>query len=222
MNRPIEVLYLMEVEEIMDIIDANEFTKIMIVRDLACMLALMLFTHPASILQPQCTQVDLCISSNHFQVAERALYLFNNQRFVALLGQIVNELPVFIGSIVQHCSWLEPSLPSCSILRYTGSAMPTKCSFRPTWILRLSQCTTCNQGSFLCFNSDTLCFILCHSLLLSGLSKDKTAPAGDMDHDRASCAFFTLIRHPFITVSSMANAPTGMFPAFLVFSSHRI
>jgi hypothetical protein len=31
MNRPIEVLYLMEVEEIMGIIDTHEFTKIMIV-----------------------------------------------------------------------------------------------------------------------------------------------------------------------------------------------
>jgi serine/threonine-protein phosphatase 2A regulatory subunit B' len=100
----------MEIEEIMDIIDADEFTKIMIVCDLACMLPFISFTHLFSILQPLCTQLGLCIPSNHFQVAERALYLFYNQRFVALLGQNMNELPVFIGSIVQHCSWLEPSL----------------------------------------------------------------------------------------------------------------
>jgi serine/threonine-protein phosphatase 2A regulatory subunit B' len=34
MNSPKEVLYLMEVEEIMDIIDADEFTKFKIVCDL--------------------------------------------------------------------------------------------------------------------------------------------------------------------------------------------
>ncbi len=38
MNSPKEVLCSMKVEEIMDIIDADEFTKIMIVCDLACML----------------------------------------------------------------------------------------------------------------------------------------------------------------------------------------
>jgi hypothetical protein len=44
MNSPKEVLCSMKVEEIMDIIDADKFTKIMIVCDLACMPAFMLFT----------------------------------------------------------------------------------------------------------------------------------------------------------------------------------
>ena len=33
-----------------------------------------------------------CLSCNHFQVAERSLYLWNNQRFLALLNQHIDEL----------------------------------------------------------------------------------------------------------------------------------
>jgi hypothetical protein len=72
------------------------------------------------------------------QVAERALYLFYNQRFVVLLDQNMNELPVFIGSIVQYCSWLEPHSPSCSILRHTGSDCQSKLLALTTCILGLS------------------------------------------------------------------------------------
>eukprot|EP00042_Codosiga_hollandica_P019621 m.61155 g.61155 ORF g.61155 m.61155 type:complete len:586 (-) comp49424_c0_seq1:328-2085(-) len=75
MNSPKEVLFIMETEEIMDIIEPSEFETIMI---------------------PLCQRLASCVSSSHFQVAERALYLFNNQRFAALVAQHSEELlPIF-------------------------------------------------------------------------------------------------------------------------------
>ncbi len=98
-----------------------------------------------SILQPLRSQVDLCISSNHFQVAERALHLFNHQCFVALLDQNVNELPVFIGSIVKRCIWLEPSLAFLfdpqTHRRGTVNKMLVLTDTDPQFV---SQCTTCS------------------------------------------------------------------------------
>jgi hypothetical protein len=143
--------------------------------------------------------------------------LYNNQRFVALLGQNVNELHVFIGSIVHRCIWFVPSLTFWFNPQTHGKQLPKQASRSDRH--GSSACLSVHnmQPTFASlFQLGHSCFILFYSLLLSGLSKDKTAPAGDMDHDRASCAFFTLIRHPFITVSSMANAPTGMFPAFRI------
>ncbi len=91
-----------------------------------------------SILQPLCTQLGLCISSNHFQLAMH-LFLFSNQRFVALLDQNVNELmSVLIGSIVDRCIWFVPSLTFWFDPQTHGKQLPTKCSLRLPWILSLS------------------------------------------------------------------------------------
>lgn len=57
-NSPKEVMYLNEVEEILDVIEAAEFQKIQI---------------------PLFQQLSRCINSQHFQVAERALYYWNNE-----------------------------------------------------------------------------------------------------------------------------------------------
>ena len=52
-NSPKEVMYLNEVEEILDVIEPSEFVKIQV---------------------PLFKQLARCVSSQHFQVAERALY----------------------------------------------------------------------------------------------------------------------------------------------------
>eukprot|EP00732_Lithocolla_globosa_P003280 Lithocolla_globosa_v1_NODE_2556_length_1955_cov_492.368947.p1 type:complete len:257 gc:universal NODE_2556_length_1955_cov_492.368947:1362-592(-) len=56
-NSPKEVMFLNEVEEILDVIEPDEFQKIMV---------------------PLFQQISRCVSSPHFQVAERALYYWNN------------------------------------------------------------------------------------------------------------------------------------------------
>jgi serine/threonine-protein phosphatase 2A regulatory subunit B' len=63
---PKEVLFLNEVEEILEMIHANEFQLVMI---------------------PLFAKVAHCIASPHFQVAERALFLWNNEYVVSLIAQ---------------------------------------------------------------------------------------------------------------------------------------
>jgi serine/threonine-protein phosphatase 2A regulatory subunit B' len=63
---PKEVLFLNEVEEILEMIQAQEFQTIMPI----------LFK-----------QISNCIGSPHFQVAERALFLWNNEYIVSLIAQ---------------------------------------------------------------------------------------------------------------------------------------
>jgi serine/threonine-protein phosphatase 2A regulatory subunit B' len=55
-NSPKEVMFLNEVEEIMDVIDATEFAKIM---------------------QPLFQQLSRCINSQHFQVSQLASFMVN-------------------------------------------------------------------------------------------------------------------------------------------------
>jgi serine/threonine-protein phosphatase 2A regulatory subunit B' len=63
-NSPKELMFLNEIEEILDIIDPSEFVKIQI---------------------PLFQQIAKCISSPHFQVAERALYYWNNDYIINLI-----------------------------------------------------------------------------------------------------------------------------------------
>lgn len=65
LNSPKEVLLLNEIEEILDVIEPEEFLKIQAA----------LFGRLAK-----------CISSPHFQVAERALYFFNNEYLMSLVS----------------------------------------------------------------------------------------------------------------------------------------
>ncbi|KAK4687624.1 serine/threonine-protein phosphatase 2A regulatory subunit B', partial [Tremellales sp. Uapishka_1] len=81
-NSPKEVMYLNEVEEILDVIEANEFSKIM---------------------QPLFLQLARCINSQHFQVAERALYYWNNEYIVNLMGEhIATILPIVFPALYQN------------------------------------------------------------------------------------------------------------------------
>merc|ERR1711892_398832 len=57
-HSPKEVMFLNELEEILDVIEPAEFQKVMV---------------------PLFNQLAKCVSSPHFQVAERALYYWNNE-----------------------------------------------------------------------------------------------------------------------------------------------
>ncbi|ESO98000.1 hypothetical protein LOTGIDRAFT_201847 [Lottia gigantea] len=65
-HSPKEVMFLNELEEVLDVIEPAEFTKIMV---------------------PLFKTLAKCVSSPHFQVAERALYFWNNEYILSLIGE---------------------------------------------------------------------------------------------------------------------------------------
>jgi len=64
-HSPKEVMFLNELEEILDVIEPAEFQKVMV---------------------PLFNQLAKCVSSPHFQVAERALYYWNNEYIMSLIS----------------------------------------------------------------------------------------------------------------------------------------
>ncbi|KAF9963846.1 Serine/threonine-protein phosphatase 2A 56 kDa regulatory subunit gamma isoform [Modicella reniformis] len=81
-NSPKEVMFLNEIEEILDVIEPSEFVKIE---------------------APLFTQIARCVSSPHFQVAERALYYWNNEYIVNLIHDNANEiLPIVFQSLYKN------------------------------------------------------------------------------------------------------------------------
>ncbi|XP_054009796.1 serine/threonine-protein phosphatase 2A 56 kDa regulatory subunit gamma isoform-like isoform X3 [Hylaeus anthracinus] len=64
-HSPKEVMFLNELEEILDVIEPAEFQKVM---------------------DPLFRQLAKCVSSPHFQVAERALYYWNNEYIMSLVS----------------------------------------------------------------------------------------------------------------------------------------
>lgn len=81
-NSPKEVMFLNEVEEILDVIEPAEFVKIEV---------------------PLFQQLQRCINSQHFQVAERALYFWNNEYIVNLIGDNVQViLPIVFSALYQN------------------------------------------------------------------------------------------------------------------------
>ncbi|GAA5833911.1 hypothetical protein JCM11251_006008 [Rhodosporidiobolus azoricus] len=78
-NSPKEVMFLNEVEEILDVIEPAEFQKVM---------------------EKLFGQLARCVSSQHFQVAERALYYWNNEYIVNLIGENMDVvLPIVYPSL---------------------------------------------------------------------------------------------------------------------------
>ncbi|KAI0065428.1 protein phosphatase 2A regulatory B subunit [Artomyces pyxidatus] len=81
-NSPKEVMFLSEVEEILDVIDPTEFQKIQV---------------------PLFHQLARCINSQHFQVAERALYYWNNEYIVNLMSDnMAVILPIVFPALYQN------------------------------------------------------------------------------------------------------------------------
>uniref|UniRef100_A0A674ECF2 Serine/threonine protein phosphatase 2A regulatory subunit n=1 Tax=Salmo trutta TaxID=8032 RepID=A0A674ECF2_SALTR len=74
-----EVMYLGELEEILDVIEPTQFVKIQ---------------------EPLFKQISRCVSSPHFQVAERALYYWNNEYIMSLIEENSSIiLPIMFASL---------------------------------------------------------------------------------------------------------------------------
>ncbi|KAG8182340.1 hypothetical protein JTE90_028184 [Oedothorax gibbosus] len=82
MHSPKEVMFLNELEEILDVIEPHEFTKVMV---------------------PLFRQLAKCVSSPHFQVAERALYYWNNEYIMSLINDNATILlPIMFPSLYRN------------------------------------------------------------------------------------------------------------------------
>lgn len=78
-HSPKEVMFLNELEEILDVIEPAEFNKIMV---------------------PLFKQLAKCVSSPHFQVAERALYFWNNEYILSLISDNASTiLPIMFPAL---------------------------------------------------------------------------------------------------------------------------
>lgn len=74
-----EVMFLGEIEEILDVIEPNQFVKVQ---------------------EPLFKQISKCVSSPHFQVAERALYFWNNEYIMSLIEENSNViLPIMFPAL---------------------------------------------------------------------------------------------------------------------------
>ncbi|EHH63898.1 hypothetical protein EGM_16968, partial [Macaca fascicularis] len=81
-HSPKEVMFLNELEEILDVIEPSEFVKIM---------------------EPLFRQLAKCVSSPHFQVAERALYYWNNEYIMSLISDNAAKiLPIVFPSLYRN------------------------------------------------------------------------------------------------------------------------
>ncbi|KAI8059263.1 phosphatase 2A regulatory B subunit-domain-containing protein [Gongronella butleri] len=81
-NSAKEVLFLHEMEEVLDVTDSLEFKKIM------C---------------PLFQKLAQCVASPHFQVAERALYYWNNEYVLNLVAENVDALmPILFPPLYKH------------------------------------------------------------------------------------------------------------------------
>ncbi|XP_038206839.1 serine/threonine-protein phosphatase 2A 56 kDa regulatory subunit gamma isoform-like isoform X1 [Zerene cesonia] len=81
-HSPKEVMFLNEMEEILDVIEPAEFQKIM---------------------DPLFRQLAKCVSSPHFQVAERALYYWNNEYIMSLISNNATHiLPIMFPSLYRN------------------------------------------------------------------------------------------------------------------------
>ncbi|XP_005803181.1 serine/threonine-protein phosphatase 2A 56 kDa regulatory subunit alpha isoform [Xiphophorus maculatus] len=74
-----EVMFLGEIEEILDVIEPSQFKKIQ---------------------EPLFKQIAKCVSNPHFQVAERALYFWNNEYILSLIEENIDKiLPIMFSSL---------------------------------------------------------------------------------------------------------------------------
>ena len=75
-------MFLNELEEILDVIEPAEFQKVM---------------------TPLFRQLAKCVSSPHFQVAERALYYWNNEYIMSLItDNVTTILPIMFPALYRN------------------------------------------------------------------------------------------------------------------------
>ncbi|XP_065176355.1 serine/threonine-protein phosphatase 2A 56 kDa regulatory subunit gamma isoform-like [Sycon ciliatum] len=81
-HSPKEVMFLNELEEILDVIEPSEFVKVQV---------------------PLFQRLAKCVSSQHFQVAERALFFWNNEYIMSLISENCSTiLPIMFGSLYRN------------------------------------------------------------------------------------------------------------------------
>lgn len=81
-NSPKEVMFLNEIEEILDVMEPTEFSKAVV---------------------PIFNQIARCVGSPHFQVAERALFLWSNDYIVNLMSDNVSVvLPIIFPALYKN------------------------------------------------------------------------------------------------------------------------
>lgn len=81
-SSPKQIMFLSELEEILDVMEPAEFAEVQV---------------------PLFTLLAHCIASSNFQVAERALYFFNNEYIVNLLAEHVDALlPIVFPSLYEN------------------------------------------------------------------------------------------------------------------------
>ncbi|KAK7907694.1 hypothetical protein WMY93_016306 [Mugilogobius chulae] len=74
-----EVMFLGEIEEILDVIEPTQFKMVQ---------------------EPLFKQISKCVANPHFQVAERALYFWNNEYILSLIEENSDKiLPIMFGSL---------------------------------------------------------------------------------------------------------------------------
>jgi serine/threonine-protein phosphatase 2A regulatory subunit B' len=77
-----EVLFLNEIEEVLEMMQPADFAKVQV---------------------PLFQRVALCIRSPHFQVSERALFLWNNDDIVKLINEARQTLfPIVLGALYKN------------------------------------------------------------------------------------------------------------------------
>ncbi|ESO04663.1 hypothetical protein HELRODRAFT_187003 [Helobdella robusta] len=80
-----EVMFLGEMEEILDVIDPSEFKKVV---------------------TPLFKQLSKCMSSSHFQIAERSLYYWNNEYILGLIEENIAEImPLTFNALYKLEHW---------------------------------------------------------------------------------------------------------------------
>jgi serine/threonine-protein phosphatase 2A regulatory subunit B' len=83
-SSPKQVLFLNELEDLLELTQPSEFAKIA---------------------GPLFERINLCVDSPHFQVAERALFLWNNEYIVSLIAQNRHlVLPLVISSLSKNAA----------------------------------------------------------------------------------------------------------------------
>lgn len=81
-HSPKEVMFLTELEEILDVIDSSEFQTVMV---------------------PLFKQIAKCIASPHFQVSERALCYWSNEYIVNLISENASSImPIVLPSLCRN------------------------------------------------------------------------------------------------------------------------
>ncbi|KIZ03758.1 Serine/threonine protein phosphatase 2A [Monoraphidium neglectum] len=83
-NSQKEVLFLGELEEILELTQPAEFQRVLV---------------------PLFRQLARCLTSAHFQVAERSLFLWNNEYIVSLVAQFRHDvLPMLFGPLQENAA----------------------------------------------------------------------------------------------------------------------